>query len=282
MPIRPARSGRVRRVGAVVAAVLLCLLGLTVGDQAAASASASAHGKPRPTVVLVHGAFADASSWNGVVTRLQKRGYRVVAPALGMRGLASDSAYLASLLSQIKGPVVLAGHSYGGAVISNAATTAPNVRALVFVNAFATEKGEVLSTVEKGSTDSALNPALLQYTYPTGPSTTAVELLVDPAKFPAIFAGDLPRAQAALLAATQRPIAASAFSEASGPPAWKSLPSWAVVATGDKAAGTDVILAMAKRAHAHITTVDGSHLIMVSRPDVVTDVILKAIRGAKA
>jgi len=280
MPIRPARSGRVRRVGAVVAAVLLCLLGLTVGDQAAASASA--HGKPRPTVVLVHGAFADASSWNGVVTRLQKRGYRVVAPALGMRGLASDSAYLASLLSQIKGPVVLAGHSYGGAVISNAATTAPNVRALVFVNAFATEKGEVLSTVEKGSTDSALNPALLQYTYPTGPSTTAVELLVDPAKFPAIFAGDLPRAQAALLAATQRPIAASAFSEASGPPAWKSLPSWAVVATGDKAAGTDVILAMAKRAHAHITTVDGSHLIMVSRPDVVTDVILKAIRGAKA
>ena len=105
MPIRPARSGRVRRVGAVVAAVLLCLLGLTVGDQAAASASASAHGKPRPTVVLVHGAFADASSWNGVVTRLQKRGYRVVAPALGMRGLASDSAYLASLLSQIKGPV---------------------------------------------------------------------------------------------------------------------------------------------------------------------------------
>jgi len=150
------------------------------------------------------------------------------------------------------------------------------------VNAFATEKGEVLSTVEKGSTDSALNPALLQYTYPTGPSTTAVELLVDPAKFPAIFAGDLPRAQAALLAATQRPIAASAFSEASGPPAWKSLPSWAVVATGDKAAGTDVILAMAKRAHAHITTVDGSHLIMVSRPDVVTDVILKAIRGAKA
>jgi len=281
MPIHLAPSGRVRHVLAVAAA-LLCLLGLTVGGQAAPSASAQQRPEPKPTVVLVHGAFADASSWNGVVTRLQKRGYTVVAPALGMRGLASDSAYLASFLSQIKGSVILAGHSYGGAVISNAATGAKNVRALVFVNAFATEKGEVLSTVEQGSTDSALNPALLRYTFPTGPSTTAVELIVDPAKFPAIFAGDLPRAQAALLAATQRPIAASAFGEASGAPAWKSLPSWAVVATGDKAAGTDVILAMAKRAGAHITTVDGSHLIMVSKPEVVTDVILKAIRGAKA
>ena len=279
MPIDLARFGRVRPFVAV-AAVLFFLLGLTTDGRAASPASARE--RPKPTVVLVHGAFADASSWNGVVTRLQKLGYPVVAPALGMRGLASDSAYLASFLSQIKGPVVLAGHSYGGAVISNAATEAKNVRALVFVNGFATEKGEVLSTVEKGSTDSALNPALLQYTYPTGTSTTAVELLVDPAKFPAIFGADLPPAEGALLAATQRPIAASAFAEPSGPPAWKSLPSWAVVATGDKAAGTDVILAMAKRAGADITKVDGSHLIMVSRPDVVTDVILKAIRGSTA
>jgi pimeloyl-ACP methyl ester carboxylesterase len=154
--------GKFRRVHyAVIAAVLLCLISLTGCGEAAPWASA-AEG-PKPTVVLVHGAFADASSWNGVVTRLQKRGYTVVAPALGMRGLASDSAYLASLLSQIKGPVVLAGHSYGGAVISNAATRAGNVKALVYVNGFATEEGEVLSTVEKGSTDSALNPALLQW-----------------------------------------------------------------------------------------------------------------------
>ena len=233
-------------------------------------------------MVLVHGAFADASSWNGVVTRLQKQGYPVVAPALGMRGLASDSAYLASLLAQIPGPVVLAGHSYGGAVISNAATGAKNVRALVVVNGFLPEQGEVLSKVESGSTDSALNPALQKFTFPTGAGTTAVELLVDPARFPAVFGGDLPPEEGALLAATQRPIAASAFSEASGPPAWKSLPTWAVVATGDKAAGTDVTLSMAKRAGATLTELAGSHLIMVSQPDAVTGVIVKAAQGAKA
>lgn len=283
-------TGRSRRVRhGVIVALVLGLVGLAGCGRAGASAappepaaaapSAAAAQGPKPTVVLVHGAFADASSWNGVVTRLQKQGYTVVAPALGMRGLASDSAYLASLLGQIKGPVVLAAHSYGGAVISNAATNADNVKALVFVNAFATEDGEVLGNVEKGSTDSALNPALQQFTYPAGDGATATELLVDPAKFPAVFGGDLPPEEAAELAATQRPIAASAFSEPAGPPAWKTRPSWAVVATGDKAAGTDVTLSMAKRAKATITEVDGSHLIMVSQPDAVTDVILQAARA---
>jgi pimeloyl-ACP methyl ester carboxylesterase len=283
-------TGRSRRVRhGVIVALVLGLVGLAGCGRAGASAappepaaaapSAAAAQGPKPTVVLVHGAFADASSWNGVVTRLQKQGYTVVAPALGMRGLASDSAYLASLLGQIKGPVVLAAHSYGGAVISNAATNADNVKALVFVNAFATEDGEVLGNVEKGSTDSALNPALQQFTYPTGDGATATELLVDPAKFPAVFGGDLPPEEAAELAATQRPIAASAFSEPAGPPAWKTRPSWAVIATGDKAAGTDVTLSMAKRAKATITEVDGSHLIMVSQPDAVTDVILQAARA---
>jgi pimeloyl-ACP methyl ester carboxylesterase len=283
-------TGRSRRVRhGVIVALVLGLVGLAGCGRAGASAappepaaaapSAAAAQGPKPTVVLVHGAFADASSWNGVVTRLQKQGYTVVAPALGMRGLASDSAYLASLLGQIKGPVVLAAHSYGGAVISNAATNADNVKALVFVNAFATEDGEVLGNVEKGSTDSALNPALQQFTYPTGDGATATELLVDPAKFPAVFGGDLPPEEAAELAATQRPIAASAFSEPAGPPAWKTRPSWALVATGDKAAGTDVTLSMAKRAKATITEVDGSHLIMVSQPDAVTDVILQAARA---
>jgi pimeloyl-ACP methyl ester carboxylesterase len=288
MTMYPDRSRRVRRT--VIAAVLLSAVGLTgcsSGGAAAAPAPAPSAAVapaaptqgPKPTVVLVHGAFADASSWSGVVTRLQKQGYTVTAPALPMRGLASDSAYLASLLGQIKGPVVLVGHSYGGAVISNAATNADNVKALVYVNAFATENGEVLGNVEKGSTDSALNPALQQFTYPTGNGATATELLVDPAKFPAVFGGDLPPEEAAELAATQRPIAASAFSEPAGPPAWKTRPSWAVVATGDKAAGTDVTLSMAKRAKATIAEVDGSHLIMVSQPDVVTDVILQAARA---
>jgi pimeloyl-ACP methyl ester carboxylesterase len=283
-------TGRFRRVRhGVIVALVLGLVGLAgcgragataaPPEPAAAAPSAAAAQGPKPTVVLVHGAFADASSWNGVVTRLQKQGYTVVAPALGMRGLASDSAYLASLLGQIKGPVVLAAHSYGGAVISNAATNADNVKALVYVNAFATEDGEVLGNVEKGSTDSALNPALQQFTYPTGDGATATELLVDPAKFPAVFGGDLPPEEAAELAATQRPIAASAFSEPAGPPAWKTRPSWAVVATGDKAAGTDVTLSMAKRAKATITEIDGSHLIMVSQPDAVTDVILQAARA---
>ena len=278
MAVFSGRSRPVRR--ALIAAVLLGMVGLTGCGQAAAPSAAAAEG-PKPTVVLVHGAFADASSWNGVVTRLQKQGYPVVAPALGMRGLASDSAYLHSLLGQIPGPVVLAGHSYGGAVISNAATGAANVKALVFVNAFATENGEVLSTVEKGSTDSALNPALKQYTFPTGNGTTAVELLVDPARFPAVFAGDLPPDQGALLAAEQRPIAASAFSEPSGPPAWKSVPSWAVVGPGDRAAGTAVPRSIGKRAGASITELAGSHLIMVSQPDAVTDVIVKAAAGAR-
>jgi pimeloyl-ACP methyl ester carboxylesterase len=283
-------TGRFRRVRhGVIVALVLGLVGLAgcgragataaPPEPAAAGALAAEEKGPKPTVVLVHGAFADASSWNGVVTRLQKQGYTVVAPALGMRGLASDSAYLASLLGQIKGPVVLAAHSYGGAVISNAATGADNVKALVYVNAFATEDGEVLGNVEKGSTDSALNPALQQFTYPTGDGATATELLVDPAKFPAVFGGDLPPEEAAELAATQRPIAASAFSEPAGPPAWKTRPSWAVIATGDKAAGTDVTLSMAKRAKATITEIDGSHLIMVSQPDAVTDVILQAARA---
>ena len=293
MAIHPDRFRRVRH--AVIAAVLLGTAGLSGCGSAAAPAQpppaqaapapapapapqAASQG-PKPTVVLVHGAFADASSWAGVVTRLQKQGYTVTAPALPMRGLASDSAYLASLLAQIKGPIVLAAHSYGGAVISNAATNADNVKALVYVNAFATEDGEVLGNAEKGSTDSALNPALQQFTYPTDNGATATELLVDPAKFPAVFGGDLPPEEAAELAATQRPVAASAFSEPAGPPAWKTRPSWAVIATGDKAAGTDVTLSMAKRAKATITEVDGSHLIMVSQPDAVTDVILQAARA---
>ena len=287
MTTGPTMSSRVRH--ALTAAVLFGLVGVAGCGASSASAQPSPQATPeaaspvapasRPTVVLVHGAFADASSWNGVVSRLQQQGYTVVAPALGMRGLASDSAYLHSLLAQIPGPVVLAGHSYGGAVISNAATGAGNVRALVFVNGFAPEQGEALADVEKGSTDSALNPALKQLTYPTGSSTTATELIVDPARFPAVFAGDLPPEQAALLAAEQRPVAAAAFSERSGPPAWKSLPSWAVVSTGDKAAGTDVTLAQAKRANAAVTELNGSHLIMISQPDAVTDVIVKAIRA---
>jgi pimeloyl-ACP methyl ester carboxylesterase len=229
------------------------------------------------TVVLVHGAFADASSWNGVIERLQAQGVQVTAPPNPLRGIASDSAYIASAFEQIPGPVVAVGHSYGGAVITNAATRAKNVVGLVYVAAFAPEEGEALGAVEAGSKDSVLNTALVPRQYPTADGGSATEFLIDPAKARDAFAGDLTDEQAGLIAATQRPVAELAFSEPSGPPAWRDRPSWAVVATGDKAAGTDVVRSMAERAGAKITEVAGSHVIMVSQPDAVTEVILAAV-----
>ena len=231
-----------------------------------------------PTIVLVHGAFADASSWNAVIERLLQQGYTVIAPANPLRGVAADSAYIASVVSQIDGPVLLVGHSYGGAVISNAA--APNVVGLVFVAAFAPDAGEQLGVVSADSKDSVLNTALVLTQYPTGrDGETATEFAIKPALLREAFAADLPEQQAALLAATQRPIAEASFTDASGPPAWRRLPSWAVVATGDKAAGSDLVRSMARRAGADIIEVEGSHVIMVSQPQAVTDHILKAVRA---
>jgi pimeloyl-ACP methyl ester carboxylesterase len=227
--------------------------------------------------VLVHGAFADASSWNGVIERLQAKGVPVIASANPLRGIAHDSAYTAAVFEQIDGPVLAVGHSYGGAVITNAATDAKNVVGLVYVAAFAPEEGETLGAAEAGSKDSVLNSALVPRQYPTADGGSATEFYIDPAKARDAFAGDLSDQQAALIAATQRPVAESAFSEPNGPPAWKHLPSWAVLATDDKAAGTDVVRSMAERAGATITEVEGSHVIMVSQPEAVTEVILEAV-----
>jgi pimeloyl-ACP methyl ester carboxylesterase len=230
------------------------------------------------TVVLVHGAFADASSWTGVIELLQQRGHTVVAPPNPLRGVAADSAHIASVLGQIDGRVLLVGHSYGGAVITNAATTAPNVLGLVYVAAFAPDEGEVLGVVENGSKDSVLNSALVPRQYPTGQAgQTATEFGIDPTKLHEVFAADLSPRQAAVLAATQRPVAEAAFTDPSGSPAWKRLPSWAVVATGDKAAGADVVRSMAQRAGAEMVELEGSHVIMISRPDAVTEVIVTAL-----
>jgi pimeloyl-ACP methyl ester carboxylesterase len=230
-----------------------------------------------PTVVLVHGAFADASSWNGVIERLQAKGVQVTAPANPLRGISIDSAYIASVLEQTPGPVLAVGHSYGGAVITNAAAQAENVVGLVYVAAFAPEEGETLGAAEAGSKDSVLNSALVPRQYPTANGGSATEFYIDPAKARDAFAGDLSDQEAALIAATQRPVSELAFSEPSGSPAWKNRPSWAVVATGDKAAGTDVVRSMAERAGATITEVEGSHVIMISQPQAVTDVILDAL-----
>ena len=228
------------------------------------------------TVVLVHGAFADSSSWNGVIERLQAKGVHVTAAPNPLRGIAHDSAYVASVFGQIPGPVLAVAHSYGGAVVTNAATDAQNVVGLVYVAAFAPDEGETLGEAEGGSRDSVLLSALVPHQYPTD-GGTATEFSIDPAKARDAFASDVSDQEAALIAAIQRPISEVAFGEPSGPPAWKRLPSWAVVATGDKAAGTDVTRSHAERAGAQITEIEGSHVIMVSQPDAVVAVIEAAI-----
>jgi len=160
-----------------------------------------------PTVVLVHGAFADASSWNGVIERPQDKGVQVTAPANPLRGISSDSAYIAGVFEETPGPVVAVGHSYGGAVITNAASQAKNVVGLVYVAAFAPEEGERLGEAEEGSKDSVLNSALVPHHYPNG-GEPAVEFAIDPASFRDAFAADLPAEETAVMAATQRPVAA--------------------------------------------------------------------------
>ena len=230
-----------------------------------------------PTIVLVHGAFADASSWNGVIPLLEAQGLTVTAPPNPLRGVTFDSAYIKSVLAQIDGPVLLVGHSYGGVLITNGATDAPNVVGLVYVAAFAPDENEVLGAVTPTSKDSVLNTALAPRQYPDGKGGTATEFYIEPSKVRQAFAGDLSDDQIALIAATQRPIAEAAFSDVNGPPAWKRLPSWAVIATGDKAAGFDLTKQMAERAGAEITEIEGSHVIMVSQPQAVTDVIMTAV-----
>jgi pimeloyl-ACP methyl ester carboxylesterase len=231
------------------------------------------------TVVLVHGAFADASGWSGVIERLLAAGVPVRAVSNPLRGITADTDYVASVVRHIAGPVLAVGHSYGGAVITNVASAADNVVGLVYVAAFAPDEGESLAEIESRSTDSILPAALRPYEYPSA-SGTAAELSIDPAQFRAAFAADLPESQTAVMALSQRPIAVAAFEEKTGVPAWRNLPAWAVVPTADKAAGSDVVRSMAQRAAARITEVDASHVPMMSHPDVVTDVILTALKAA--
>jgi pimeloyl-ACP methyl ester carboxylesterase len=233
-----------------------------------------------PTVVLVHGAFADAGSWAPVAERLVSAGVPVRAIVNPLRGLETDAAYAACVIGQVPGPVLAVGHSYGGAVITNAVPRTSNVVGLVYVAAFAPDEGEVLSDITGRSRDSVLGTATLPQQYPVGDgSETAVELIIDPARFRDVFTADLPQLESDVYGLSQRPIAASAFGEKTGHPAWKDLPSWAAVGTADKAAGADVVRSMAQRAGATITEIDGSHVIMISQPDAVTQVILTALRS---
>jgi pimeloyl-ACP methyl ester carboxylesterase len=230
--------------------------------------------KTKPTIVLEHGAFADASGWNGVVDRLQQKGYTVLAPANPLRGIENDSAYLKAFLSTINGPVILVGHSYGGAVITNAATGNPNVKGLVYIAAFAPEKGEtLLQTFGLGGHPEESLLATNTITTPIPGSTTDADAYINRDTFKQVFAGDLSWQQAKLMDAEQRPIAASALTTPSGDPAWKTISSYYMVAKNDKAIPPSAEYAMAARAHAQTVAVNSSHVAMISHPDEVTNLI---------
>ena len=246
-------------------AFAMCAIAFAMPPATAAAAA-------KPTIVLVHGAFAESSSWSGVVDELTKRGYPVVAAANPLRGVASDGAYVASLSRSIKGPVVLVGHSYGGAVISAAANGAGNVKALVFVAAFAPDAGESCLDLTAKFPGSTLPPTL-------APGVALVEggedLYIQQDKFPQQFAADVPVAQSRAMAATQRPIKAAALAESAGAPAWKAIPSWAIYGTGDLNIPPAAMGFMAERAAAKKTVVvkGASHVVMVSHPQEVASLI---------
>jgi pimeloyl-ACP methyl ester carboxylesterase len=226
----------------------------------------------RPTIVLVHGAFAESSSWNGVVDELTKGGYAVVAAANPLRGVASDAAYVAALARSIKGPVVLVGHSYGGAVISTAGQGANNVKALVYVAAFAPDVGESCLDLTGKFPGSTLPPTLAP---PVTLADGGEDLYIQQDKFPQQFAADVPLPQSRAMAATQRPIKAAALAEPSGPPAWNTIPSWAIYGTGDLNIPPTAMAFMAERARARKTVVvkGASHVVMVSHPRDVAALI---------
>lgn len=253
----------------------------------AVSASAAEEGRPgtpagssaRPTVVLVHGAFADASGWNDVATRLMAAGYTVYAPPNPLRGLTTDADYLATFLSTIEGPVVLVGHSYGGAVITNAATGNDNVRALVYVAAYALAEGEnVAAANELGGGHSDLLDHIVVRPYPGAPEGDG-DVYVDPGAFREIFAQDLSRSETAAMAAGQRPATFGALVTPSGVPAWETIPSWYLRAGDDNLIPPAAQAAMAERAGARTRTVDSSHVAMMSHPATTTRMIIDAARS---
>jgi pimeloyl-ACP methyl ester carboxylesterase len=232
---------------------------------------------PKPTVVLVHGAFADASSWTGVVERLQGRGYTVIAPPNPLRGIDSDAAVLASVLKTVDGPLVLVGHSYGGMVISEAAAGNPAVKALVFIAAFAPDTGESAGAILGRFPNPKFSPSVLAPVPYTLPSGSGANVYLKRDVFHDMFAQDVPVATAAVMAATQRPIDGAAFGENfAGTPAWKTVPSWALIARADNMIAPAGERFMAERAHAHVVEVDASHAVAVSQPDAVANLILDA------
>lgn len=251
---------------------LLCAA-LVVG----AVSPAAAGEREKPTIVLVHGAFAESSSWAAVISRLQQDGFPVVAAPNPLRGVQEDGASVASVVGSITGPVVLVGHSYGGPVIAEAATGNPKVRALVFVSAFIPEVGESASDLSTKFPGSSLSDAV----EPVTRQDSGVDLYIQRAKFHAQFAADLPAATAAIMAATQRPVAKAALEEPARNASWKALPSYVIYGSADRNIPAATIEFMANRASSRRTVLikGGSHALMASHPIEVSQIIEEAARG---
>lgn len=254
------------------------LAGAAVAAAAATTAgpaAASGPGKrPKPTIVLVHGAFADSGGWSRVISHLTREGHAVIAPPNPLRGVHADSAYLAAFLDTLPGPLVLVGHSYGGMLITNAARGIERVRALVYVAAFAPDAGEAVPGLQSMFPGTRLTEAALEFRHhPHG-----VEGYVRRSAFREVFAGDLSRSEADLLWATQRPGDTATLSEVSGEPAWKTVPSYYLVAREDNLIPAAAQRFMAGRAGAHTVEVGASHAAMISQPRITAALIGKAAR----
>lgn len=270
-PLPNFRTGTI----AVCVVALTCLFSATLSQYVCAAQSSK-----KPTVVLVHGAFADSSSWNGVASRLVAKGYPVVAVANPLRGVQSDAKYVAEVIDSIPGPVILVGHSYGGNVITNAAVGRSNVEALVYVAGLAPDSGESAASLSGKFPGSTLGPTLAP---PVLLADGGKDLYIKQADFHSQFAADVPTALATLMAVAQRPITEGALKEPSGDPAWKSIPSWFIYGTLDKNIPPALQPFMAERAHAkQIIKVPGaSHVVMISHPDAVAKIIEDAAGAAK-
>jgi pimeloyl-ACP methyl ester carboxylesterase len=279
--MRTSRFTRRRQVAvaagvfALGAAFLAPAASATVLQKTSSSAST-----PKPTVVLVHGGFADASNWNGVVKRLQRDGYPVIAPANPLRGLANDSGYISSVLKSVKGPIVMVGHSYGGAVITNAAAHNPNVKALVYIAAFVPDKGEKLGELINKYPGSEIQAALNEVPYPNPDGTTGTDLYLQADQFRRVFAADLPESTTRLMQAEQRPFSAVSFEEPTQEAAWRDIPSFGLVAGADKSIPPALERFEYKRANATTVEIPGaSHVAMISHPSATTDLIERAAKA---
>ena len=275
---RLARPSRRSALLGVAAAVGLSVAAATLPGVA----GAVSHHPTRPTIVLEHGAFADAASWDGVVTRLQRAGYPVVSAANPLRGPATDAAYLRSVVDHIDGPVVLVGHSYGGTVISQAAAGLEDkVKALVYIAAFLPDTGESSLGLTNKFPGSTLGQAIesVNYTLPDGGQ--GADVYIEPEKFRQQFAADVPADKARLMAAGQRPIAAAALEEKSTKAAWKTIPSWSLVTTEDLNIPVAAQRYMSARAGARTTVIDASHAVSVSRPEAVARIVERAARTVR-